>query len=526
MRFKWWTAIWFAFGLMQLGNAQAAGAAAGGQAGPYSLQVKSDLVVLDVVVTDRKGAPVMGLGRDDFNVYENRVPQTIVSFEAPATRESGKPADYSAIHSSAELDRLAPRAPVSILVLDEITTKFEDEAFARFAIQKYLAGEGDVLAEPTMLMAVDLEHQTVLRDFTTSKREILDAVDRHWAVSDARRQNGNYQGQQAMASLLSLSGVAEAMIGHGGHKNIVWIGRGFPSLNWGDFSPSTVEQLKQAIATCTDTLRDARATLYSVDPAYMVPGKPMLHSADSQMFYETGVIAGQITDPFGGQEDFDALARATGGRAMHGKAAVDREIAESVAYGRNFYTIAYKPANATTDAREYRSIQIAMKEPDLMASGPAGYFIGGAAPGSDEMGKVPAGVSELGVAADGLMVYDGVPLTLERVAGDGNKFRVGFSAKALGWAAEGDHDRGEISVLVSSYDAQGKLVHREAKAIGLVRPRLAEGQADERMVHLLTGISTAPPVVRVRVVVRSNGNGRIGAGNYWLTGDPANGAGR
>ncbi len=497
-----------------------------GQSAPYSLRVKSDLVVLDVVVTDKKGAPVTGLTRDDFRVYENKVPQTIAAFEAPAARLAVQPASYAAIHSTSDLDRLAPQAPVSVLVLDEITTKFEDEAFARFAIQKYLKGEGDVLAEPTLLMAVNLEQQTVLRDYTTSKREILEAMDRHWAVSDARRQNPNYQGQQAMASLLSLTAVAEAMAGHGGHKNILWIGRGFPDLNWDAYPASTVQELKQAIATCTNRLREARVTLYSVDPASMPPGQPVTHTDDPQMFYETGDTSGQIHNPFGGQEDFDELARATGGRAMHGKAAVDKEIAESVAYGRDFYTIAYKPMNATGEAREYRSTEVAMKDPKLLANGPAGYFTGTATSTGDEMGKVPEAASELGVAADGLMVYDGIPLTVERVAGDPNKFRVGFAASALGWTPAGEQDQGEISVLVSSYDAKGKLVHREAKVIGLVRPRLAAGKGDDRVVHLLTGISTAAPVVRVRVVVRSDGNGRIGAGNFWLTGDPASGARR
>jgi hypothetical protein len=54
-----------------------------------------------------------------------------------------------------------------------------------------------------------------------------------------------------------------------------------------------------------------------------------------------------------------------------------------------------------------------------------------------------------------------------------------------------EQDQGEISVLVSSYDAKGKLVHCEAKVIGLVRPRLDQGKADDRVVHLLTGIPTA-----------------------------------
>ena len=125
------------------------------------------------------------------------------------------------------------QAPVSILVLDEVTSKVEDEAFARYALKKYLAGEGDVLAQPTMLLAVSLEHQMLLHDYTTSKKEILDALDRHFAGADWRTAISNPQGEQVIATLLSLTGVAGATAGHEGHKNIVWIGRGFPKLSMG-----------------------------------------------------------------------------------------------------------------------------------------------------------------------------------------------------------------------------------------------------------------------------------------------------
>ena len=48
---------------------------------PQTLQVNSQLVILDVVVTDKHGAPVANLPRDAFHVFENRIPQQIVSLE-------------------------------------------------------------------------------------------------------------------------------------------------------------------------------------------------------------------------------------------------------------------------------------------------------------------------------------------------------------------------------------------------------------------------------------------------------------
>jgi VWFA-related protein len=50
------------------------------QAGPYVIRTNVDLVVLHATVRDRKGTPVSGLGKDNFQVFEDKVPQQIESF--------------------------------------------------------------------------------------------------------------------------------------------------------------------------------------------------------------------------------------------------------------------------------------------------------------------------------------------------------------------------------------------------------------------------------------------------------------
>ena len=49
-----------------------------------TLHVKARIVVLDVVVTNQKGDIITNLSKDDFIVREDKVPQRIVSFEAPS----------------------------------------------------------------------------------------------------------------------------------------------------------------------------------------------------------------------------------------------------------------------------------------------------------------------------------------------------------------------------------------------------------------------------------------------------------
>ena len=50
------------------------------QVGPYAIRTNVDLVVLRATVRDRKGAPVSGLSKENFQVYEDKVLQQIESF--------------------------------------------------------------------------------------------------------------------------------------------------------------------------------------------------------------------------------------------------------------------------------------------------------------------------------------------------------------------------------------------------------------------------------------------------------------
>jgi len=140
--------------------------AAANDPGAYQLSVTSQNVVLDVVVNDKNRKNVKGLTKDDFQVFEDKQPQTISAFEEVVGRvpEAGPAA---VVNSTAELDRVEPDAPVSIVVIDELTTKFEDLAFARYSLKKYLKAQGDTLEQPTMLIAANFKNIAVLRDYTT-----------------------------------------------------------------------------------------------------------------------------------------------------------------------------------------------------------------------------------------------------------------------------------------------------------------------------------------------------------------------
>ena len=51
-------------------------------------QPGADRIFLDVIVTPKSGPPVSGLQRQDFTLLDNKVPQTITSFQAVDGRQA------------------------------------------------------------------------------------------------------------------------------------------------------------------------------------------------------------------------------------------------------------------------------------------------------------------------------------------------------------------------------------------------------------------------------------------------------
>jgi VWFA-related protein len=124
-------------------------APSGNPAAP-ALKVTTHLVVLSVVVTDKKGYPVTNLSKEDFKVFENEQAQAIATFE-PA----GEPRIAEGEHRSPGLVPAVAMQngtqPSTILVLDELNVDGEDVMFATQKVQKFLQAQPAVLAQTTSL---------------------------------------------------------------------------------------------------------------------------------------------------------------------------------------------------------------------------------------------------------------------------------------------------------------------------------------------------------------------------------------
>lgn len=512
----------------------------------YRLQVNAQQVVLDVVVLDAHDQPVRGLKPQDFSITENKVPQRIDGFTAwtpPA------PQQVVAVQSTAQLDRLEPEVPVNILVLDEVSTRFEDLAFARYSLKRYLKARGDTLLEPTMLVAANYENVAIVQDYTTSRKAVLDALEHHIANYSelARAQNGSWLGESVSSALDSIEAVAEASAGHPGHKNVIWIGRGFPPIDYDSLTPDGRDMLKAELERCITVLKNARVTLTTIDPAGVQAGGLTVN--------QNGM---EVDSPFGGQVDFESIAIDTGGVAIHGQNDIDRMIDASVRDGESFYSLAYRPTGVPPSPKpgDYRSVRVVMRNPSLHAVTRAGYYADPPPlpPVDAAHGKYSRDFrTDIVEASNNLLQYDAVPFQVgcgSDAAQPGAKQpdAAKSSAKQLGTAQAGAQEQcnvrmstgglaeavppqnlpawlhvAQLSVLAESFDRKGRLLHQSGQVVTVrVEPGKSLG------LNIPVQIAADAKAARLRVIVRDNTSGKLGAQNIFLIDpkllhDPANG---
>jgi hypothetical protein len=291
-------------------------------------------------------------------------------------------------------------------------------------------------------------------------------------------------------------------MGHQGHKNMVWIGRGFPPFDFANAPVDSTRRIDNAVQDCVDVLRDARITLYTIDPAGLMsdPGKYGSEAA--------------FNDPFGGDYQFTKLAKATGGTSLYGRNDVDAEIGTAIRDGGSFYTLTYRPTNSLNDPQKFRKIKVAVDRPGATLMTREGYYLQYAAEKVNPNNPSRRLVSDLLAADTSSMVYDGVPISVEPSKADPNLFSVHLDASGLFWtnATETEKRHADFILIVSTFDKKGVELKRDARtyriaASGDVAPT---GRLD-RGINVEFHTEPNPKAVRARFTVRVSASGRIGA---------------
>jgi VWFA-related protein len=310
-------------------------------------------ITLDVVVTDKSGKPVPGLQQQDFTLLDNKQPQKILSFQAVDSKTD---------------------PPVEVILLvDEVNTNFTSVSFERAQVEKFLKSGGGELPRPVSL-AVLSDGGLVLGKVTTQDGNALVAeLDQNKAgLRTITRSQGVYGADDRIGlSLNAVQQLTDYETPRPGRKILIWLSPGWPLLSGPrqELDSKQQEKLFARIVALSDNLRQARITLYSIDP---------LGTADAGGFrtsYYLEFVKGvkKARQVQLGNLGLQVLATQSGGRVLISNNDVAGEIASAVADANAFYVLTFDglPGDGPN---EYHALDIKLDKPGLKALTRTGYY--------------------------------------------------------------------------------------------------------------------------------------------------------
>lgn len=202
-----------------------------------------------------------------------------------------------------------------------------------------------------------------------AKKVIADLKANPQPLRNANRAQGIFGAvDRYNLSLRTVGQLAEFEAEHPGRKLVIWIGPGwlFLSNSRVDLSIKDQQNLFRTIVSLSDSLRQARITLYNVDPA----GSGSVRRDYYKGFVKPVTAAKQIK---GGELGLQVLAEQSGGLVLNSTNDLAAEIATCAADASSFYTFTFEGA-VGDGPDDYHTLAVKVNKPGFTTRTRAGYY--------------------------------------------------------------------------------------------------------------------------------------------------------
>lgn len=532
-----------------------------------TIRLKSELVQIRAVVTDKRGQPVGDLKKEDFELLENTRPQNISFFSVerinsePGAEKPGGPASLRA--------QEAPARTI-VLFVDTVHITFENLARAKQALKRFIdeqMTDRDMVALVTSSGAVGLMEQ-----FTRDRQMIRSAIDRLtlWRVSletlftpylaaqiirgdtqalavgtevvtreehldtvppgYVRAKANQVLGESAYlrnATLSTLRGVVARISEMPGQRMIALFSEGFT------LSDPAGSHITADLQSVTSRAVRAGVVIYSIAAqglqVNMVPASLPGIVESRQGFRGQrggGIERPSLTNYMAAaerdlQDGLNALAKDTGGEAFFNTNDFNGRLQKVLNDNRIYYTLAYYPPSdsATEKERTFRLITLRVKDhPDYKVRTQRGYQ-----PIDSQAQAQPATPRQKLIQA----MSEPLPTTTIPVALSADYFeregsneqvalQVYIDATAIKYSEQEQHNTFDLEVAMAIYDLTGQRVNvitKEAHG-DFASDRLA--MAKREGFRYVERVALRPGVYQVRAGVLQITTERIGTATAWV----------
>ncbi|MEO7142877.1 MAG: VWA domain-containing protein [Bryobacteraceae bacterium] len=505
------------------------------------IRVTTRLVEINVVVHDKSG-PVADLTKDDFILTEKGKPRGIAAFSVDSTKTSlNPPAPLAPNIFTNHFDaRAAAQSSVTVVLLDGLNTRFQDQAYAKAQFIKFLRqiDPNDHIA----LYALGAQLH-VLHDFTSDQASLKHALAKFTghiateldASEPAPSDTGNDDFDQAMddmnqlmadrytvnrveQTVAAMQAIAEHVKQVPGRKNLIWISGSFPFSIGLDEPLSTTNPAREhrafndEIESAARAMNDANVAIYPVDARGLV-GMPSM-GADARLNParpgRNGQPPKQQSFTPTGLDTMEELALRTGGRPFYNTNDIQNAIRAALDDAEVTYTLGFYPDPDTLD-NKFHEVKVQVKRKGLNVRYRKGYF---AFPDRPRTARQLAFTVRDAIWSP--LEAVGVGLTArvepaEKPKPGSLRLLIAIDTHSLSLTRQDGKWTGQAELYIAEKSGAGEMIFHTDDPIAMNLPQAQYDLIVKKGLVLSKYIEIAPAAKQVRVIVIDRPSGAVGS---------------
>jgi VWFA-related protein len=527
-----------------------------------TFSVQAAMVVVDVSVRDRKGNLLPGLKKEDFKVYEDNIPQDIVTFAAeniaiggqPVEAVPAAPATPAKAQAQAEskiipMKAEAPPAPkptsevqpaINLGLEPDKPVKKEDLAGKRLVIFFFdlsSLGTEDLIhavdsatefiskqTGPQDLMAIASYDSSLnlVQDFTNDRALLLKTLAGFTApdtgeaaedLSDADTSGDVYVPDTVQFDVFNTDRRLAAI------ENLAKMYREFPErksmLYFSGGGRTTGSENDAQIRSAVDNANRSNMSIYAVDTRGLValpPGGSASQASSGRGMFSGSSMSRQRSNLSGSQETMATLSHDTGGKIFTDSNDLSLAMKQVQLDSHIYYVIGYFSSNPKEDGK-YRKIRVEVTTPGLKIEHRPGYFA------SKHFAQLNQQERDLQLqqALNVDRPFVDVPLILQA-----NYFRKDNSTAYVPISLELDGDgllfeenganrESKFEFVAQAVDTKGKVTGVARDAVQVKVPAEKAERIKSGGIFYSTGFQLKPGDYKLRFLVRDNKTGKMGS---------------
>ena len=498
------------------------------------IRVTTEIVLVNVVVRDKKGNPVPNLKQEDFTVFEDGQKQQVSSFDFEKVDELTMAGEAGpTVSGAAESGSLlTPKKPQNLDAKDRRLMLFffdfsamqpEDIERAVDAAKKFVQTKmqaADMVAMVSLSSSLKLD-----LDFTDDRAKIMTKLASYSGSEGQGFENGatgssegaaetsgsytaddtDYNTFSADRKLLALESIMQAVGTIPQKKNLIYFSNGI--------SQSGVDN-QSALRTATAAAMKANVSIYPVDvrglEAFPPGGQAQSASLHGQSAYSGASVLNDLNSNAGSQETLYTLAADTGGKAFMDTNDFSGVFSQVQKDSSVYYVLGYTSTNHLQDGR-FRKLKVAVNRPDMKVEARSGYYAGRDYEHMKKADREEQLEDELAseLPQTDVAVYAGTAYFRQ----DDSHYYLSVSLVVPGsqipFVTEKDKDSATIDIL-------GEVLEGGKAPVGRLRDTVklavsSEQQVRRKNVQYNTSFVLAPGNYHLKFIVRENRSGRIGS---------------